>query len=75
MHAAEAVKVQIVSAARVDDSECTTTKPAPTLPKLTRTAEVVPTRGTADESGPPAGSKKQAKENGKELEKVRRKRR
>ena len=68
MHAAEAVKVQIVSLARVDDSECTTTKPAPTLPKLKKTAEVVPFPGTAAESGTLSSSKKQAKEEAKELD-------
>ena len=64
MHAAEAVQEQIVTEAPADDSE--PTAPAPTLPKLKKTAQLVPTRGTAAGKGTPSSSKKQAK--GKEKE-------
>ena len=63
-------KKQIVAEALVDDSESTTTKPAPTLPKLKKTANVLPTWGTAAREGTPASSKKQAKEKGKESDKA-----
>ena len=69
-HAAEAAQEQIVSEAPVDDSESTAPKPAPTLPKLKKTAQDVPTRGTAAGKGAPSSSKKQAKEKGKEPDKA-----
>ena len=64
VHAAEAVQEQIVTEAPADDSEPTAT--ALTLPKLKKTAQLVPTRGTAAGKGTPSNSKKQAK--GKETE-------
>ena len=67
---AEGAQEQIVSEAPVEDSQSTTTKPAPTLPKLKKSAQVVPTRGTAAGKGIPSSSKKQAKEKGKELDKA-----
>ena len=70
VHAAEAAQEQIVSEAPVDDSESTAPKPAPTLPKLKKTAKLVPTRGTAAGKGNPSSSKKQAKEKGQELDKA-----
>ena len=69
VHAAEAAQEQIVTEAPVDESESTAPKPAPILPKLKKTAQVVPTRGTAAGKGTPSGSKKQAKEKGKESDK------
>ena len=42
VHAVEAAEEQIVSEALVGDSEGTTTEPAPTLPKLKKIAQVVP---------------------------------
>ena len=67
MHAAEAVQEQIVTEAPADNSE--PTAPAPTLPKLKKTAPVVPTRGTATRKGTPSRSKKQAKGEGKKSDK------
>ena len=67
MHAAEAVQEQIMTEAPADDSQ--PNAPAPILPsvaKLKKTAEVVPTQGTAAGKGTPSSSKKQAK--GKEKE-------
>ena len=69
MHAAGAAHKQIVTEAPVDNSECSAPKPAPTLPKLKKTAQVVPTRGTAAGKGNPSSSKKQAKGKGKESDK------
>ena len=69
MHAAEAAQKQILSEAPVDERESTAPKPAPTLPKLKKTAQVVPTRGTAARKGTPSSSKKQPKEKGKEWDK------
>ena len=66
VHATEAAQQQIVSEAPVDDSEST----APTLPGLKKTAQVVPTRGSAARKGTPSSSKKQAKEKGKESDKA-----
>ena len=67
---AEATQKQIVSQAPDDDSESTAPKPAPTLSKLKKTAQVVPTRGTAAGKGTPSSSKKQAKEKGKGSDKA-----
>ena len=67
VHDAEAVQEQIVTEAPADGSE--PTAPAPTLPKLKKTARVVPTRGTAAEKGTPSSSKKQAKGKEKESDK------
>ena len=67
--AAEASQEQIVTEAPVDDSKSSAPKPAPTLPKLKTTAQVVPTRGTAAGKGTASGSKKQAKGKGKESDK------
>ena len=53
VHVAEAAQEQIASKAPVDDSESTAPKPAPTLPKLKKIAQVVPTRGTAAGKGTP----------------------
>ena len=70
MHAADAAQEQIVSEAPVDESESTAPKPAPTMPELKKTAQVVPTRGTAAGKRTPSNSKKQAKEKGKESDKT-----
>ena len=59
VHFAEAVQEKIMT-----DDESTAS--APTLPKLKKTAQVVPTRGTAAGKGTPSSSKKQAKGKGKE---------
>ena len=53
--------------APADNSE--STAPAPTLPKLKKTAQVVPTRGTAAGNRTPSSSKKQAKGEEKESDK------
>ena len=66
VHAAEAAQEQTVSKVPVDESESTTPKAAPTLPKVKKTAQVVPTRGTAAGKGTSSSSKKQAKEKRKE---------
>ena len=47
VYAAEAAQEPIVSEVPADESESTAPKNAPTLPKLKKTAKVVPTRGTA----------------------------
>ena len=67
LHAAEAVQEPIVTEAPADDSE--SPAPAPTLPKLKKTAQVVPTLGTAAGKGTPSSSKKQEKAKGKESDK------
>ena len=66
LHAAEAPQEQDVSEAPVDDSEST----APTLPKMKKTAPIVPSRGTAAGKGTPSSRKKKAKEKRKESEKA-----
>ena len=71
VHVAQAAQEQIVSEAPVDGGESTTTKPAPTLPKLKKTAEVVRTQGTALGKGNPSSSRRQAKEKGKESDKAK----
>ena len=70
MRVAQAAQEQIVSDAPVDNGESTTTKPAPTLPKLKQTAQVVRTRGTAAGKGNPSSSKRQAKEKAKKSDKA-----
>ena len=70
VHAAEAAQEQIVCEAPVDMSESTAPRRAPTLPKLNKTAQVVPTRGTAAGKGTPSSSKKQAKEKGRGSDKT-----
>ena len=70
VHSAEDAREQIVSETPVDDSASTAPKPAPTLPKLKKTAPVVPTRGTAAGKGTSSSSKKQAKEKGKQSNKA-----
>ena len=70
MHAAEAGQEQVVSEAFGHDSESSTTKTAPTLPGMKKTARVLPTRGTAAEKETPSSSNKQAKERRKESEKA-----
>ena len=60
---------QIVTEAPVNESESTARKPAPNLPKLKKTAQIVPTRGTAAGMGTPSSSRKQGKEKGKESDK------
>ena len=69
VHAAEAAQEQIVGEAAVEESESTVPKPARTLPKLKRTAQFVPTRGTAAGKGTPSSSKKQGKGKGEESDK------
>ena len=72
MHAAKAVKEQVVTEAPTDDTE--PVAPAPTLPsqaKVKKTAKVVPTQGTAAGKGTPSSSKKQAKGKEKESDKPR----
>ena len=57
VHAAEAVEEQIVTGAPADNSE--PVAPAPTLPsqaKVKKTANVVPTQGTAAGKGSPSSS-------------------
>ena len=70
VHTAEAAREQIVADAPVDNSEYTATKTAPTLPKMKKTAEVVPSRGTAAEKRTASSSRKQAKEKEKESDKA-----
>ena len=55
---------QIVSEAPVDDGETTTTRPAPTLLKLTKTAQLMPIRVLQHEKDPPqvARSRQKKKE-------------
>ena len=67
VHAAEAVQQHILTEASADHSE--PTAPAPTLPKLKKTAQVVPTWDTAAGRGTPSSSKKQAKVKGKDSDK------
>ena len=70
MHAAEAVRKDVVTEAPADDSE--PVAPAPTLPmqaKVKKTAKAVPTQGTAAGKGTPSSGKKQAKEKEKESDK------
>ena len=69
MHAAGAAQEQIVTERPADDSESSAPKPAPDLPRLKKTAQVVPTRGTAAGKGTPLSSKKQAKGKEKESDK------
>ena len=69
VHAAEAAQEQIMIEAPIDESESTAPKTAPTLPKLKKTAQVVPTRGTAAGKGTPSSSKKQAEGKGKKSDK------
>ena len=71
MHVAGGAQEQIVSEASGDDSESNALKPAPTLPKLKKTAPVVPTRGTAAGEGTPSSSKKQGNKEGKESDKAK----
>ena len=70
VHAAKSAQKRIVSEAPAGDSECTAPKYAPTVPKLKKTAHVVPTRGTAAGKGTPSSSKKQAKEKAKDSDKA-----
>ena len=70
VHAAEAVEEDVVTEAPADDTE--PVAPAPTLPmqaKVTKTANVIPTQGTAAGKGTPSSSKKQAEGKGKESDK------
>ena len=70
VHAAEAVKEDVVTEAPADDTE--PVAPAPTLPmqaKVKKTAKVIPTQGTAAGKGTPSSSKKQAKAKEKEYDK------
>ena len=70
MHAAEAVREDVVTEAPADDTE--PVAPAPTLPmqaKVKKTAKVIPTQGTAAGKGTPSSSKKQAKGKEKESDK------
>ena len=70
MHAAEAVKEDVVTEASAKDTE--PVAPAPTLPmqaKVKKTAKVIPTQGTAAGKGNPSSSKKQAKGKEKESDK------
>ena len=70
VHAAEAVREQIVTEAPADDGEPVV--PAPTLPSLAnvkKIAKVVPTQGTAAGKGAPSSSKKPAKGQEKESDK------
>ena len=66
VHAAEALPEQDVFEALVDASEST----SPTLPKMKKSTQVVPTRGTAAGKGTPSSSKKKAKEKGKDSDKA-----
>ena len=61
MHAAQACQEEDVSESPVHDSEST----ASTLPKMKKTAQVVPTRGPAAAEGTTSSSKEKAKEKGK----------
>ena len=70
VHAAEAAEEHIVSEAAVDDNESTTTKLAPTLHKMKKTAKVVQTGGTTAGKETASSSRKQAKEKGKESDKA-----
>ena len=70
LHAAEAAQEQIVSEAPVDDSEYAP-KYAPTLPKLKKTAQVVPTRPLQQEKEPPQVARSGQKK--KERNRTRRK--
>ena len=70
VHGAGAAQEQIVSEAPVDKSEANARKPTPTLPKLRKTAQVIPTGGTAARKGTRSSSKKQGKEQGKESDKT-----
>ena len=70
VYAAEAAQEQMASEAPVDDSESTVPKSAPTLPKVEKTAQGVPTRGTEGQKGTPSGRKKHAKEIGNESDKA-----
>ena len=70
VHAAEAVREDVVTEAPADDTE--SVPPAPTLPlqaKVKKTAKVVPTQGTAAGEGTPSSGKKQAKGKEKESDK------
>ena len=70
VHAAEAVQEEVVTEAPADDTE--PVAPAPTLPmqaKVKKTANVVPTQGTAARKATPSSSKKQAKGKQKESDK------
>ena len=70
VHAAEAVREDVVTEAPADDTE--PVAPAPTLPmqaKVKKTSKVVPTQGTAAGKGTPSSGKKQAKGKEKELHK------
>ena len=61
VQAAEAVQEDVVTEAPADDTE--PVAPAPTLPmqaKVKKTANVIPTQGTAAGEGTPPSSKKQA---------------
>ena len=72
VHAAETVQEDIVTEAPADDTE--PVAPAPTLPmqaKVKKTANVIPTQGTAAGKGTPSSSKKKAKGNDKESDKPR----
>ena len=70
VHAAEAAQEQIVTESPVDESVSTAPQPAPTLPKLKKTAKVVLIRGTAAGKRTFSSSKKQEKEKGKESTKT-----
>ena len=70
VHAAEAGEEDVVTEAPAEDTE--PVGPAPTLPmqaKVKKTANVVPTQGTAARKGTPSSSKKQAKGKQKESDK------
>ena len=70
VHAAEAVREDVVTEAPADDTE--PVAPARTLPmqaKVKKTANVVPTQGAAARKGTPSSGKKQAKGKEKELDK------
>ena len=70
VHAAEAVRENVVTEAPADDTEPVV--PAPTLPmqaKAKKTSKVVPTQHTAAGKGTPSSGKKQAKGKEKESDK------
>ena len=70
VHAAEAVQEEVMTEAPADDTEPVAS--APTLPmqaKVKKTANIVPTQGTAAEKGTSSSSKKQAKGKEKESDK------
>ena len=70
MQAAEAVQADVVTEAPTDDTE--PVAPPPTLPmqaKAKKTANGIPTQGTAAGKGTPSSSKKQAKGKEKESDK------